>query len=50
MQTIGAQLTKVSPGAVEIALTASPALAQQHGFVHAGALAAIAIPLPDTPR
>jgi len=42
MQTIGAQLTKVSPGAVEIALTASTALAQQHGFVHAGALAAIA--------
>jgi len=42
MKTIGARLTKVLPGAVEIALAASPALSQQHGFMHAGALTAIA--------
>jgi uncharacterized protein (TIGR00369 family) len=42
MKTIGAHLTRVSSGAVEIALPASPAVTQQHGFVHAGALAAIA--------
>jgi uncharacterized protein (TIGR00369 family) len=42
MKTIGARLTRVSPGAVDIALPASPVISQQHGFVHAGALAAIA--------
>ena len=30
------------PGAVDIALSPGPAVSQQHGFVHAGAVAAIA--------
>lgn len=42
MKTIGADLTRVLPGAIEIVLPASPAVMQQHGFVHAAALAAIA--------
>ena len=42
MKTIGAQLTRISPGAVEIALPASPAVSQQHGFVHGGVVACIA--------
>ena len=42
MQTLGATLTKVVPGHVEIALIPSPSVAQQHGFVHAGAVSAIA--------
>lgn len=42
MTTLGASLDKVEPGYVEIALTPSPAVSQQHGFVHAGAVAAIA--------
>ncbi len=42
MRTLGATLQAVSPGAVEIALTPGPALSQQHGFVHAGAVSAIA--------
>ncbi len=41
MKTFGADLTRVSPGEVEIALPASPAVLQQHGFVHAAAVAAI---------
>lgn len=36
MQTIGARLTRISPGEVCIELPFSPALTQQHGFVHAG--------------
>jgi uncharacterized protein (TIGR00369 family) len=42
MGTIGATLVSVEPGAVEIALVPAPAISQQHGFVHAGAVAAIA--------
>ena len=42
MATLGARLEKVEPGFVEIALSPSPAVSQQHGFVHAGAVAAIA--------
>ncbi len=42
MATLGARLEKVEPGFVEIALTPTPAVSQQHGFVHAGAVAAIA--------
>ena len=42
MATLGASLTHVAPGLVEIALPASTGVAQQHGFVHAGALASIA--------
>lgn len=42
MTTLGASLEKVEPGFVEIALVPTPAVSQQHGFVHAGAVAAIA--------
>jgi uncharacterized protein (TIGR00369 family) len=42
MQTLSATLESVVPGAVEIALVPSAALSQQHGFVHAGAVATIA--------
>ncbi|MGE3899361.1 MAG: PaaI family thioesterase, partial [Variibacter sp.] len=42
MRTLGASLGKVSPGSVEIAMRPAPAISQQHGFVHAGALSAIA--------
>ena len=42
MKTLGATLGKISSGAVEIELRPSPAIAQQHGFVHAGAVTAIA--------
>jgi uncharacterized protein (TIGR00369 family) len=42
MSTLGATLDRVSPGLVEIAIRPDPAFTQQHGFVHAGALSAIA--------
>jgi uncharacterized protein (TIGR00369 family) len=42
MTTLGASLTAISPGSVEITLVPSPSISQQHGFVHAGAVAAIA--------
>ena len=42
MNTLGATLGNVSPGAVEIALRPDPSISQQHGFVHAGAVSAIA--------
>ena len=42
MATLGATLGNVSPGFVEVALRPSPAVSQQHGFVHAGAVSAIA--------
>lgn len=42
MTTLGASLGNIAPGAVEIALIPSPATSQQHGFVHAGAVSAIA--------
>jgi uncharacterized protein (TIGR00369 family) len=42
MTTLGATLGTVTPGAVEIVLIPSPAISQQHGFVHAGAVSAIA--------
>jgi uncharacterized protein (TIGR00369 family) len=42
MTTLGAKLGNVSPGAVEIVLRPTPAISQQHGFVHAGAVSAIA--------
>jgi uncharacterized protein (TIGR00369 family) len=34
--TIGAQLTLVEPGVVDICLDWAPGLTQQHGFLHAG--------------
>lgn len=42
MSTLGATLGTITPGAVEIVLHPSPAISQQHGFVHAGAVSAIA--------
>ena len=42
MNTLGATLGKIAPGAVEIILRPGPAVSQQHGFVHAGAVSAIA--------
>lgn len=42
MRTLGASLVSASPGAVEIAISPAPAISQQHGFVHAGAVSAIA--------
>ena len=41
MTTLGATLTRVQPGAVEIRLPVRADLTQQHGFVHAAAIAAI---------
>jgi uncharacterized protein (TIGR00369 family) len=42
MSTLGASLQLVEPGEVHIALPFSPALSQQHGYMHAGATTAIA--------
>jgi len=42
MQTLGAELLAVSPGAVAIGLAIRRGLLQQHGFVHAGVVSAIA--------
>jgi uncharacterized protein (TIGR00369 family) len=42
MATLGASLERVEPGAIEIHLPVRPEISQQHGFVHAGAIAAIA--------
>ncbi|EER58960.1 thioesterase superfamily protein [Acidovorax delafieldii 2AN] len=39
MQTLGARLGLVAPGAVDIELDWAPGLTQQHGFLHAGMVA-----------
>lgn len=39
MKTIGASLGAIEPGRVVIELPHSPALTQQHGFLHAGMIA-----------
>jgi uncharacterized protein (TIGR00369 family) len=36
METIGAELTRVEAGTVEIEMDFRPELTQQHGFLHAG--------------
>jgi uncharacterized protein (TIGR00369 family) len=41
MRTIGAELVRVAPGYCAIALAPSAAVSQQHGYVHAGVVAAI---------
>ncbi len=41
METIGANLIKISPGEVEIELPVRGDLTQQHGFLHGGIVAAI---------
>lgn len=40
MQTMGAQLGRIAPGAVDIELAWAQGLTQQHGFLHAGVVAA----------
>ena len=42
MQTLGATLTLVKPGVIEIELAYRADLTQQHGFLHAGILSTIA--------
>ena len=42
MRTIGATLGAIARGRVEIVLVPKPEVSQQHGFVHAGAVSAIA--------
>lgn len=42
MRSLGAELTRVEPGACEIRLPFREDLGQQHGWFHAGALGAIA--------
>ncbi|MFB9578277.1 PaaI family thioesterase [Streptomyces yanii] len=42
MAHLGARLTHIGPGRVHIVLPARPEMAQQHGYVHAGATSAIA--------
>lgn len=42
MRLIGAQLTRVEPGAVDITLAWREDLTQQHGFLHAGIVSTIA--------
>jgi uncharacterized protein (TIGR00369 family) len=41
MHLLGAELVGVAPGYCAIALTPRPAISQQHGYVHAGVVAAI---------
>jgi uncharacterized protein (TIGR00369 family) len=41
MRTLGAELVRVEPGHCAIALVPTPAVSQQHGYVHAGVVAAI---------
>lgn len=40
MRTIGAALTRVSPGMIELEMPFAPSLTQQHGFLHAGVVSA----------
>src|SRR5215212_5631099 len=42
MATLGAKLTRVAPGEIEIHMPIGPGVSQQHGFAHAGAVASIA--------
>ena len=42
MGLIGAELTRVEPGLVEITLPYRPDLTQQHGYLHAGIVTTIA--------
>ena len=41
MQTLGASLAAVEPGYCAIEITPCAAISQQHGYVHAGVIAAI---------
>ena len=42
MRTLGAVLDSVAPGSVEVRLPFREDLTQQHGFLHAGAIASVA--------
>lgn len=42
MRTLGARLSRVEDGEVEIVLPNHPSIHQQHGFAHAGAITSIA--------
>jgi len=42
MSTLGARLVRIAPGEVDIELPVRTELTQQHGFLHAGALASVA--------
>ena len=42
MATLGAKLKRIAPGEIEIEMEVSDVMSQQHGFAHAGAVAAIA--------
>jgi uncharacterized protein (TIGR00369 family) len=42
MSTLGATLGHIAPGMAEVELHPRPEISQQHGFVHAGAISAIA--------
>ena len=42
LRLIGAEMTRVQPGEVEIVLDHHPEITQQHGFIHAGMTATIA--------
>jgi uncharacterized protein (TIGR00369 family) len=42
MATLGARLTRVEPGCVEVGLDFAAGLTQQHGFFHAGVTSSIA--------
>ena len=41
MATLGVEVTSVTPGRVELALRHDERFTQQHGFLHAGAVAAV---------
>lgn len=41
METLGASITRIEPGEVEIVLPYREDLTQQHGFLHAGVVATI---------
>ncbi|HEY6102360.1 MAG TPA: PaaI family thioesterase [bacterium] len=41
MRTLGARLTRIAPGVVDIELPYRGALTQQHGFLHAGIVTAV---------
>jgi len=41
MATLGAELVSIEPGRVELTLPHDDKFTQQHGFVHAGAVAAV---------
>jgi len=50
MATLGAVMTEIAPGRVVIELPVAGHIAQQHGFVHAGAVATIADSAAGYPR